>query len=82
MSCLGTERNGPVVPNWSQPCKCCCRLCYPGEYLWFGTFVTYNGAQVLEACDCLKFLSVYLALLVDATGVVINFVCSALISMP
>ena len=27
-------------------------------------------AQVLEACDCLKLLSVYLNLCVDATGVV------------
>ena len=32
--------------------------------------VTYNAAQVLEACDCLKLLTVYFDLLVDAAGVV------------
>ena len=30
----------------------------------------YNGAQVLEACDCLKLLSIYFDLCVDPTGVV------------
>ena len=24
---LGTERNIPVIPNWFQPCQCCCSLC-------------------------------------------------------
>ena len=60
----------PVVPNWFQPCQCCCRLCYPGEYLRLGRLVGYNSAQVLEACNCFKFLSVYFDLLVDADGVV------------
>ena len=50
-SYLGTERNAPVVPNWFQPCQCCCHLCCPGEYLRLGTLVRYNWAQVLEACD-------------------------------
>ena len=38
-SYLGTERDAPVVPNWFQPCQCCFRLCYPGEYLRLGTLV-------------------------------------------
>ena len=21
------KKNVPVVPNWFQPCQCCCRLC-------------------------------------------------------
>ena len=36
-----------------QPCQCCCCLCYPGEYLGLGTLISYNWAQVLEACDSL-----------------------------
>ena len=32
-------------------------LCYPGEYLRLGTLISYNWAQVFEACDCLKLLS-------------------------
>ena len=40
-----------------------------GEYLRLGTLVRYNGAHVLESCDCLKLLSVYFDL-VDAAGVV------------
>ena len=67
---LGTERHAPVIPNWFQPCQCCCCLCYPGEYLWLGTLISYNWAQVLEACNCLKLLSIYFDLCVDATGVV------------
>ena len=35
-----------------------------------GTLVTYKGAQVLDACDCLKLLSIYFILCVDATNVV------------
>ena len=35
-----------------------------------GTLISYNLAQVLEACDCLKLLSIYFVLCVDATGVV------------
>ena len=35
-----------------------------------GTLITYNRAQVFEACDCLKLLSIYFNLCVDATGVV------------
>ena len=41
------------------------RLCYPGEYLWLGTLVRCNLAQVFEACDCLKLLSVYFDLLCE-----------------
>ena len=69
-SYLGPERNTPVIPNWFQPCKCCCCLCYPGEYLGLGTLISYKWAQVLEACDYLKFLSIYFDLCVDVTGVV------------
>ena len=81
-SYLGTERNTPVIPNWFQPCQCFCCLCYPGEYLRLGTLSSYNWAMVLEACDSLKLMSIYFDLCVDATGVVISLVFSALISMP
>ena len=67
---LGTERNIPVIPNWFQPRQCCCCLCYPGEYLGLGTLISYNLAQVLEACDSLKLLSIYFDICVDVTGVV------------
>ena len=69
---LGPERNTPVIPNWFQHCQCCCCLCYPGEYLRLGTLISYNLAQVLEACDCLKLLSIYFifCVIIDATGVV------------
>ena len=63
-------RNTHVIPNWFQPCRCCWCLCYPGESLRIGTLVSYNWAQVLEACDSLKLLSIYFYLCVDATGVV------------
>ena len=59
LSYLGTERNVPVFQNWFQPCQSCCHLCYPGEYLRLGCLVRYNCAQILEASDCLKLLSVY-----------------------
>ena len=39
---LGTERYSHVAPNWFEPCQCCCRVCYPGEYLGRGTLVSYN----------------------------------------
>ena len=49
-----------VNPNWFRPCQCCCCLCYPGEYLRLGTLISYNWAQVFEACDYLKlFLLLY-----------------------
>ena len=67
---LGTVRKTPVNPNWFQLCQCCCCLCYSGEYLRLGTLISYNWAQVLEACDSLKLLSIYFDLCVDATGVV------------
>ena len=67
---LGPERNTPVIPNWFQPCECCCCLCYPGEYLQLGTLIRYNWAKVLEAYDSLKLLSIYFDVSVDATGVV------------
>ena len=57
-------------------------VCYPGEYLRLRTLISYNGAQVLEACDCLKLLSIYFDRCVDATGVVISLVLSALTSLP
>ena len=69
-SCLGAEKNAPVISNWFQPCQCCCCLCYPGEYLRLGTLISYNSAQVFEACDCLKFLSIHFNFFVGATGVV------------
>ena len=69
-SYLGTERNTPVIPKWFQPCQCCCSLCYLGEYLRLGTLISYNWAQVLEACDSLKLLYIYFDLCVDATSVV------------
>ena len=53
-----------------QTCRCCCCLCYPGEYLRLGTLINYNWAQVFEACDCLKLLSIHFDLRVDATGVI------------
>ena len=34
-----------------------------------------NWAQVLEACDSLKLLSIYFDLCVDATGVVSHLLC-------
>ena len=55
---------------WFQPCQYCCCLCYPGEYLRLGTLISYNSPRVLEVCDNLKLLSIYLDLCVDATGVV------------
>ena len=64
-SCLGAERSTLVNPNWFQPCQCCCFLCYPGEYLGLGTLISYNLAQVFEACDCLKLLSIHIDLCVD-----------------
>ena len=65
---LGTERNTPIIPNWFQPCQCCCCLCNPGGYLRQWILISYDWAQVLEACDCLKLLSIYFDLCVDATG--------------
>ena len=41
-SYLGAERNTPVIPDWFQPCQCCCCLCYPGEYLRLGTLISRN----------------------------------------
>ena len=49
---------------------CSCRPCYPREYLRLGSLVSYNWAQALEACDCLKLLTIYFNFCVDATGVV------------
>ena len=44
-------------------------------------FRAWNPHQVLEACDSLKLLSIHFDLCVDAIGVVISLVFSALISM-
>ena len=71
---LGAGRNTPVIPNWFQPCRCCCCLCYPGECLRLRTLISYNWTLVLEACDCFKLLSIHFDLCVDATGVY-NFRC-------
>ena len=64
------QRNTPVIPNWFQPCQCCCCLCYPGNMSGTGTLTSYNWAQILEACNCFKLLSVYFDLLVESAGVV------------
>ena len=69
-SYLGAKRNTLVNPNWFQPCQCCFCLCYLGEYLGLGTLVSYNLAQIFEACDSLKRLSIYFDLCVDAAGVI------------
>ena len=45
-------------------------LCYPEEYLGLGSLIIYDRAEVLEACDSLKPLSIYFDLSVDATCVV------------
>ena len=44
---------------------------YSGEYLRLGTLISYNRAQVLEACDCLKLLSIHLDLCADSN----TYVC-------
>ena len=69
-SYLGTERDTPVILNWSQRCQCYSRLCHPGEHLGLEILVIYNWAKVFEDFDCLKLLSVYFNLCVDVTGVV------------
>ena len=45
-------------------------LCCPGEYLKLVALISYSLAQILETSDCLKRLSIYVNLCVDATGVV------------
>ena len=42
-----------------KPCRNHAQTNHPGEYLKLRTFVSYNWAQVLEARDCLKVLSIY-----------------------
>ena len=44
-------------------------LCYLGECIRLGTLMSYNWAQVVEACDSLMLLSIHFDLCVDATGV-------------
>ena len=39
----------------------------PWRGIRLGTLISYNWAQVLEACDCLKLLTIYFDLCVDAT---------------
>ena len=69
-SYLGAERNTPVIPNFSKPYLCCCCLCCPGENHRLGTLISYNWAQALEACDCLKLLYIYFNICVDSIDVV------------
>ena len=45
-------------------------VCAILEYLGLGNIFSYSWAQVLEACNSLKLLSIYFDLCVDATGVV------------
>ena len=59
-----------LISNWFRPCQCCYCLRYPWEYFGLEILISYIWAQVLEACDCLKLLSIYCNLCVDATGVV------------
>ena len=34
------ERNIPAIPNWFQPCQCCCCLWCPGQYLRLRTLIS------------------------------------------
>ena len=45
-------------------------VCVIQAFLWLETLISYNSAQVLEACDCLKLLSIHFDLCDDAAGVV------------
>ena len=69
-SYFGTQKNAPVVSDWYQTRQCCGRLCYAGGYLRLGTPVSYKWAQMLDACDCLKHMSIYCDLCVDAVGII------------
>ena len=40
---------------WFQTGRCCCRLCYPGEYLRLGTLVIYNWARYSKLVTVLGF---------------------------
>ena len=42
------KNNTHVIPNWFQPCQCCCCLCYPGEYLRLWTLISYNWSRILK----------------------------------
>ena len=68
-SYFGTEINTLVNPNWFNHVNTAV-VCSVLECLRLGTLISYNLAQVFEACDCLKLLSIYSALCVDTTGVV------------
>ena len=81
-SSFGTERNAPVIPNWFQPCQCCCCLCYPGEYLRLGTLVRYTWPRYLKLVTISSFCALTLiSLLMPLVLFVINLVFLALISM-
>ena len=45
-------------------------VCVIQAFLWLETLISYNLAQVLEACDCLKLLSINFNFCVDATDVI------------
>ena len=62
---FGTERTAPVIPDWLQPYQCCC-VCATLE----STSGLEPSSDTSAPMYCLKLLSVYFDLLVDAAGVV------------
>ena len=42
VSYLGVERNTRVIPNWFQPCRCCCCLRYPGDTSFYESAINFN----------------------------------------
>ena len=57
-------------------------MCNPGQYLRLGTLISYDWAQVLEACDFSSFCPFALiSLLMPLALSVINLVFWALVSM-
>ena len=84
---LGTKRNTPVIPSWFQPCQCCCCLCYSGEYLWLGTVISYNSAQLVTVSSSCPFtlISVLMLLVmfvITGFNLVNAAVCAILESTP
>ena len=56
-----------VFCNWEKY-TCHSKLVSTLSVMLLSVLISYNWAQVLEACDCLKLLSVHFDLCVDATG--------------